>query len=126
MKILLLSCALLTGCITDEGPPPDPTDVADPAPNVHDPVAVPAALQLQAEDGAPSSASIADCVYIQWCNKPNSPERISCVLRPRCIDTCNTQSGRDQVVSECQNEAVAVCGTSFDITYHGCNGLGPP
>lgn len=127
MRTLLFSCALLAGCIADEGAPADQADTPEPAEATsHDPIAVPAALQLQTDTAPSASSYISDCVYIQWCNKPNSPERIVCVLRPRCIDVCNTQSGRDQVASECQNQAVAVCGTKNDITYHGCNGLGPP
>jgi hypothetical protein len=131
MRTLFLTCVLITGCIAEEAAPSDLGEPDDPAApgaetSAREPIDVPAALQLQTEAGAPASADIYSCVYIQWCNKPNSPERITCVLRPRCIDTCNTQQGRDQVVSACQNDAVAVCGTKNNITYHGCNGLGPP
>jgi len=130
MRTIFLSYALLAGCIADEAPPADQPGPADPGdqaePAEHARIDVPPELQLQTEHAPYASDYISDCVYIQWCNKPNSPERISCVLKSRCIDVCNTQQGRDSVVSECQNEAEAVCGTKNYITYHGCNGLGPP
>jgi hypothetical protein len=87
--------------------------------------AVPPALQLQTTEPGSSSATTQSCTFIQWCDRPNSPEKIVCVLRSSCVDVCNTQQGRDSVVSACQNDAVIVCGTSASITYHGCNGLGP-
>jgi len=130
MRTILLSCVLLSGCIAEEAPPPDQSDQSDPADQAAPPdrarIDVPPELQLQTEHVPIASDYISDCVYIQWCNKPNSPERISCILKSRCVDVCNTQQGRDEVVSECQNEAEAVCGTKNYITYHGCNGLGPP
>src|SRR3954465_4125932 len=123
----LLSCLLLAGCLADAATPDPAVDESnDQAARVDPvPVAVPGELQLHA-DGAPSTAAMpASCTYIQWCNKPHSPERIVCVLRPSCIDTCNTQQGRDSVVAACQNDAEYLCGTTSSITYHGCNGLGP-
>ncbi|MEO8553159.1 MAG: hypothetical protein ABI678_24470 [Kofleriaceae bacterium] len=121
----LLSCLLLpglvAGCLAESATPDDPVDQVDQAP-----MPVPAELQLRADRAPSTAASAASCTHIQWCNKPNSPERIVCVVRPSCVDICNSQRGRDSVVAACQNDAAYLCGTTSSITYHGCNGLGPP
>jgi hypothetical protein len=131
MKMLVALFALsFAACAAEDAapssvePPEDTVEMQPP-----DPVPVPDQLRMADPSSPGVSATIADdCTYIQWCNKPNSPERIVCINKNTglCQQLCTTQQGRDSVVSACQNTAVDVCGTSFDITYHGCNGLGPP
>jgi hypothetical protein len=111
----VLACGL-AACAVDA-----PAPVTTEAESAEADVDVPAELTLHADTALAQS-----CTFIQWCDRPNSPEKIVCVLRPSCIDTCQTQRGRDSVVAKCQNDARAICGTSSGITYHGCNGLGPP
>lgn len=108
MKSFLAALICLSACAVE------PTDDGELEGGQSEAVTVPPELQLAS-----------GCTFIQWCNRPNSPEKIVCVLRSSCIDTCQTQRGRDSVVAACQNDARAICGTSSGITYHGCNGLGP-
>jgi hypothetical protein len=61
-----------------------------------------------------------NCVYIQWCNQPNSSWGTVCVLRntAACRALCN---GGDALEAECESDARAVCGgVTLPADFRGC------
>jgi hypothetical protein len=60
--------------------------------------------------GAESSAQ--NCVYIQWCDEPNSGWGSVCRVRSSCLNQCN--GNFEALRQECIRDARAVCGTIIE------------
>lgn len=57
---------------------------------------------LSSEVGAQAQ----DCVFIEWCDRPNHPEGTVCRVRSACRNQCFS----DALFDECDRDALAVCG----------------
>jgi hypothetical protein len=65
--------------------------------------------EAQVGESPDNISSLADCVYVQWCNEPG-PSGTICRLRSGC--TYNTTT-----VNECIADTKAVCGTPIQPWY---------
>jgi hypothetical protein len=75
------------------------------------------AVEEEIASGLESSAQ--NCVYIQWCNEPNSSWGSVCRVRSSCVNQCNTNF--EVLRQECIRDALYVCGaiTEPSVT-RGC------
>ena len=92
----------MTACMAQE-----PTPADDPVSSTSEPATSEASDQLATPAGD-IEALAADCVFIQWCDQPNSSNGTVCVVRSsaawqaHCID--------QTILDECNRDAAAVCG----------------
>jgi len=112
----------LAACMAEE-PPPAPT--SSPA----DPTAQPAdgqfddtltsrpatnAITDDVLGGAPNDPDVAaaqNCVFIQWCDQPSSPNGTVCIVRNTAACQSQCVNGiKEPIFSECVDDYNAVCG----------------
>lgn len=121
MKAILVAvfaCGV-AGCMAED---PAPTDTAGQP-------ADPGAQQVQSQaDDPPVNRSVQDtttpddldsasgvvalaqdCVFIQWCDQPNSTNGTVCIVRSSCRNQC-VGGVTSAVINECNQDAQAVCG----------------
>jgi hypothetical protein len=114
IAMAILACSL-TACLAEDLAPP----TTDPAPldRQSDTLANPAAQASLAGDvqtGAvetPDATASQNCVFIQWCDQPNSSNGTVCIVRSS--STCQSQCVNglsSAVIAECNSDAKAVCG----------------
>jgi hypothetical protein len=101
IMMMVFACAV-TGCMAEEL-----TQADDPAPATSDPAVSEASDQLATPAGAIDAAA-ANCVFIQWCDQPNSTNGTVCVVRNTAA--CQAHCIDSTIIKECNDDAAAVCG----------------
>lgn len=95
---MVFAC-VMAGCMAEQ-----PTPADDPAPATSDP----AVSQATDELSGPVETAAANCVFIQWCDQPNSSNGTVCVVRNTAA--CQAHCIDSTIIKECNDDAAAVCG----------------
>jgi hypothetical protein len=102
-SLLAAMVLILSGCAADpsaDGPDENSSEASSPL--------APGDEGIPGEDPDPTSVDKArNCVYVQWCDEPNSPRGTICRVYSGCPVNEATVDGYWQ---ECKRDVAAVCG----------------
>jgi hypothetical protein len=106
--VAVLACGVI-GCTAEEPDATEPVHWQTPEPGARAAQSIANADNLDVAPAAHGLALAQNCVFIQWCDQPNSTNGTVCLVRPECRNQC-VSNVSVAVQNECTADALAVCG----------------